>query len=191
MKSIPFVAALLLTCTIAKSEALEVAIAATVEGQGTPTVVGVTNLPDNSKLLITLSRRQANYSAQGHATVERGKFSTGPFSARGSPLPPGDYEIEVVFPLASTQPSSVRQIVGEKNEKLEGRLVEKGQFGTIAKRVARVNIGGAASPEADKKARADEELAMKKWRVESCEWISRVTKSARPVADCVRELERK
>lgn len=181
----------LLACTIEKAKALEVAIAATIEGHGTPIVVGITNLPDGSKLLITLSRRQANYSAQDHATVERGKFSAGPFSARGSALPPGDYEVEVVFPLAHTQPSIVRQMVGEKNEKLEGRLVEKGQFGTTAKRIVRVNIGGAASPEADKKARADEEVAMKKWRLESCEWISRVTKSPRPVADCVRELERR
>ena len=53
VRSISFVAALLI-CTMGKSEALEVAIAATIEGQGTPTVVGVTNLPDNSKLLITL-----------------------------------------------------------------------------------------------------------------------------------------
>jgi hypothetical protein len=115
----------------------------------------VSNLPDDSELLLTLSRRQANYSGQTKATVVRGIFSAGPFGAHGSLLPPGDYEIEVVFPLAFTQPSSVRQVVGQNNEKLKGRLVEKGSLGVIAKQVTRVNIGGAASPEADKKARAE------------------------------------
>jgi hypothetical protein len=145
----------LLTYTVGNSKALEVAIAVSVEGQGMPTIVGVTNLPDDSELLLTLSRRQANYSGQTKATVVRGIFSAGPFGAHGSLLPPGDYEIEVVFPLAFTQPSSVRQVVGQNNEKLKGRLVEKGSLGVIAKQVTRVNIGGAASPEADKKARAE------------------------------------
>ena len=191
LSQIAFVAMALLAWTVVNSKALEVAITVTVEGQGMPTIVGVTNLPDNSKLLVTLRRKVAHYSAQADATVVRGTFSAGPFSEHGSSVPPGDYEIEVVFPLASTQPSSVRQVVGENNEKLKGRLVDKSRFGVIAKQVTRANIGGAVSPEADKKARADNEIAMRKWRVETCDWISKVTKGARSADDCMRELERK
>jgi hypothetical protein len=188
-----FVALALLACTVVRgnTQPLEVAIAVTVEGVGTPTIVGVTNLPDDSKLLVTLRRRAANYMAQAHGTVVRGTFSAGPFSAHGSSVPSGDYEVEVIFPLARIQPSSVRKVVGENNERLKGRLVKKEQFGIIARQTQRVNIGGGASPDADAKARADNEIAMKKWRLETCEFISRVSGGTRSVADCVRNLERR
>jgi hypothetical protein len=180
-----------LVLSVTPTFALEVAIAVNVDGEKTPTVVGLTNLPDDSKLLVTLSRKRANYSGQANATVKNGKFSAGPFSAFGKSVPPGDYEIEVVFPLAATQPAHVQRIVGSENEKLKGRLVDKGKFGTVAKRTVRLNIGGSSSPDADKQSRVDNEASMKKWRQESCEWIARVTKSVKPIADCVRELERK
>jgi hypothetical protein len=57
-----FGAMALFTCTVENSEALEVSISVTVEGQRMPTVVGVTNLPDDSLRLLPSS-------SGGHASA--------------------------------------------------------------------------------------------------------------------------
>lgn len=143
------------------SHALDVVIKVIVTREGMPWILGTTSLPDDSILLVSLSRHEAKYSARRTAVVSSRRFTAGPFSQNGAALPPGDYEIEVVFGIASTQPVSVRNIVGENNEKITGSLVRESSIGITARQVIKLNHGGSASPELDRKAREENEAAHK------------------------------
>jgi hypothetical protein len=172
------------------ANALEADIRARSDGGNTPFVVGVTNLPDETRLMVGVRRREANYFAQAQTSVTAGQFKTERFSASGKSLPPGNYEIEITMPLARVQPAKVRIVIGEEGERLTGRLVEKSRFGITLKSVSTVNIGGVPSPAADAAARRDNDVAMEKWRRENCEWIQKVTQSRRPLSECIENLSR-
>ena len=92
------------------------------------------------------------------------------------------------MPIPGVQSDAVRKVIGEQGEQLEGKLVNKGQFGTVLRTTFTVNIGGAASATADSAARQDSDAAMVKWRKENCEWIAQVTKGQQTAAECVRVL---
>jgi hypothetical protein len=154
-------AGILLFDAAAHIHALDVVIKVIVTREGMPWVLGTTNLPDGSILLVSLSRHEATYSAQRTAVVSNRRFTAGPFSQKGRALPPGDYEVDVVFGIARGQPSAVRDVVGENNEKITGSLVREGSIGITARQLLRVNHGGSASPELDRKAREENEAARK------------------------------
>jgi hypothetical protein len=154
-------AGILLFDAAAHIHALDVVIKVIVTREGMPWVLGTTNLPDGSILLVSLSRHEATYSAQRTAVVSNRRFTAGPFSQKGGALPPGDYEVDVVFGIARGQPSAVRDVVGENNEKITGSLVREGSIGITARQLLRVNHGGSASPELDRKAREENEAARK------------------------------
>lgn len=64
------------------------------------------------------------------------------------------------MPLARVQSPSVRKVIGEDAEQPTGKLVEKGQFGTVLRISRTVNIGGTASPSADVVSRQDSDASM-------------------------------
>ena len=147
--------AILLFDATSYSHALDVAIKVIVTREGMPWVLGTTNLPDGSILLVSLSRHEASYSAKHVAVVSNRRFTAGPFSQKGGALPPGDYGIEVVFGMAVSQPSSVQEVVGQKNERLTGNLVTQSTSGVTVRQLVKLNLGGPASPELDRKAREE------------------------------------
>lgn len=167
---------------------LEAVIIARPEGSAFPTVVGVTNLPDDTKLLIGLRRKEANYFAQAHVVVGGGQFKSEKFTALGKPLPPGNYSLEITMPLASVQPSTVQDIIGKGGERLTGKLVERSPLGVVLNSVTAINIGGAASRSADDAARRESDAAMEKWRRESCQYIAQLSAGGRTVAECIAKL---
>ena len=158
----------------AKTDPLRVQIKAQSDGAEQPMVSGTTNLPDGSSLMISIRRPQAKYFAQATTTVLNGAFTAGPFSARGAPVPPGEYEIDVTFPLAFTQSPAVQEVVGRDNENLTGPLVVKSNLGVTAELKTKVKVGGAVSAKADAKSRADSEAALKRWKEESALEIKRM-----------------
>jgi hypothetical protein len=180
--------ALMLSCSPAF--ALEADIRARSDGNAMPVIIGVTNLPDETKLLIGLRRNQANYFAQANVAVQNGQFRTERFSAFGKPLPTGDYELEVSMGIAGMQSAKVQAVIGANGERLTGPLVEKTKFGTVLKSRSKINIGGKGSPEADAASRRESGLALDKWRHESCEWIKKVSQSAKPISECIAELSK-
>jgi hypothetical protein len=93
--------------------------------------------------------------------VSNRRFTAGPFSQKGGAIPPGDYDVEVVFGTAKSQPSAVREVVGESNEKITGSLVRESSTGITARRLIRLNHGGAASPELDRRTREENEASRK------------------------------
>lgn len=154
-------AGLVLLDATAQIHALDVVIKVILTREGMPWVLGTTNLPDGSILLVSVSRQEAAYSVQRKAVVSNRRFTAGPFSQKGGAIPPGDYDVEVVFGTAKSQPSDGREVVGESNEKITGSLVRESSTGITARRLIRLNHGGAASPELDRRTREENEAARK------------------------------
>lgn len=92
---------------------------------GAPRIVGTTNLPAGTKLLISLeTERPYQLQGQADAQVSRGSFSAGPFRT-SNPLPDGSYVASIVMPVPSTQSAEVRGVIGERGENLKGDLVKQ------------------------------------------------------------------
>ncbi|HPQ71797.1 MAG TPA: hypothetical protein PKW95_21915 [bacterium] len=95
-----------------------------VEGKKA-TVFGRTNLPDGVDLSVSVDDKTPGiFIGQSHATVRNGQFSAGPFGPDAG-LPDGIYIAEIVMPVPSVQSDAVREIIGQKGEKLAGKLVSK------------------------------------------------------------------
>jgi len=95
-----------------------------VEGEKA-TVFGKTNLPDGLDLSVSVDDKTPGIlTGQSHATVRNGEFSAGPFGPDAG-LPNGIYIAEVIMPFPSVQSDAVRAIIGQKGEKLAGKLIVK------------------------------------------------------------------
>ncbi len=149
--------------------ALDVLLQVAVEGDQKPVVVGTTNLPSGTQLMISVSRKASSYSAQDQVVVNNGNFRAGPFTKNGSPLNSGAYLVEVSSPLAALQPAAVQAVIGSSGEKIVGPSVKGSPFGgKVISLVQRVIIGGAASPPNDAQARTVEREARHQWWLDSC-----------------------
>lgn len=93
---------------------------------------GDTNLPEGTELLVTLQNKD-KYKGQANATVTNGTFETEEFSQQDKALPSGKYNVEIVMPIASVQPDSVKEIIGENSSNLEGNLVKNEKLGKIVR----------------------------------------------------------
>lgn len=102
-----------------------------IETNGTrrPTIVGETNLPDGTDLMISIDSGTTRYNASSKALVQGGHFQSETFSKDSSGLEAGQYTAEVLMPVALVQSQSVRAVIGEKGEYLKGSLVEQGNLG--------------------------------------------------------------
>jgi len=114
-------------------------------------VLGVTNLPDGTDLLVSVRRKESRLYADGKAKVSDGKFRAGPFSDRQRPLAPGRYLVEVLAPLAAVQPRPVQEALGNNYSNFTGPLVRKGIYGIVIRRETSVIIAGAVDKKADAK----------------------------------------
>lgn len=170
------------------NKSLQAVIIARSDGGASPAIVGVTNLPDDTKLMIGLRRKEANYFAQAHAIVGGGQFRSERFTALGKPLPPGTYRLEITMPLASVQTSAVQDIIGKNGEHLAGKLVERSPLGIVLNSVTAINVGGPPSRGADEAARRDNDAAMEKWRRDSCQQIAQLSAAGRSIAECMAKL---
>jgi hypothetical protein len=84
---------------------------------------GTTNLPDGTELAFSLEGKTMNFMAQATASVNKGQFHSELGPSKG--LPVGQYVAEVVMVMPMLQPQSVRAIIGEDGERLNGPIVKK------------------------------------------------------------------
>lgn len=84
------------------------------------------NLPEDSKLLVTLSNKSSGYRAQSKTTIKNGYAETELFSNKNKRLDSGSYLIKVILPNAALQPKRVSSIIGKRGENLIGELVTEG-----------------------------------------------------------------
>ena len=153
MKKIVYLAASL--CLLSNAaHALNVTLSVKNEGDGKPTIIGTTNLPDGIELMITIARKESRYMAQDKVKVKSGAFRSAEFSQNGSPLNPGKYIVEVMMPSAAVQPPMTWPVIGNEGSKLNGPLVKKSPYGgKIIEFKAPIIIGsGQTSSERDKAA---------------------------------------
>ena len=154
-----------------------VTLSARLEGGAKPAVVGVTNLPDGTLLMVTLSRKQSSYSAQDKATVSGGSFRAGPFSQQGSDLNPGKYTIDIGSPLAALQPASVQAAFGDNGSNLKGPLTGPSPIGgTVVDYSTQMAIGGTADTSLDAAARDKAKQDLHQWFIDACDDRCRIVK---------------
>ena len=122
--------------TVAETEAIsefEVTVNAVGHKEGNGIVFDIdTNLPDETVLMLTLSKGDYNtddyFTAQTKVTIEGGKATSDPFSNKGEALT-GEYDRSVSMSLPSLQTDAVRAVIGEKGENMTGPLVETSSIG--------------------------------------------------------------
>jgi hypothetical protein len=150
--------------------AFKVTLSATTEGNEKPAVVGRTNLPDDTELMVTIKRSESGYMAQGKARVASGGFRAGPFSQRGAPLNPGTYTLEISMPIAAVQRPSVRSVIGRDGSNLEGPLAIQSTFGgrVVEYRTSFTVGAGKVSAEADRTTKAQSNKEKHEWWLKSC-----------------------
>jgi hypothetical protein len=136
-----------------------------------PVVNGETNLPDDTELIIAISRKESSYRAQDKVKVGGGKFRSAQFGQRSGNLNPGKYMVEVLMPFPAVQTDSVRAIIGERGEKLKGSLVRHESLGNLVKYVSSFVVESGPDARLDKAAREQDKKDTDKWVRDSCNWI--------------------
>ena len=154
-----------------------VALSARLEGGAKPAVVGFTNLPDGTLLMVRLSRKQSSYSAQDKATVSGGAFRAGPFSQQGLDLNSGEYTIDIGSLLAALQPARVKAVFGENGSKLKGPLTGPSPIGgTVVDYSTQVEIGGSSDATLDAASRDKAKQDLHQWHIDACDDRCRIVK---------------
>jgi len=108
------------------------------------TVSGDTNLPDGTQITVTVKEPgDVGTEWNSQPTVSAGRYTAGDISPAGG-YPDGKYLADVVVPAPFTQPDAVKVVIGEKGEKLTGKLVEKNAIGDyIVRAHGSAVLGGA------------------------------------------------
>lgn len=131
---------------------------ATNTADGRVLVTGQTNLPEDTRLMVSMSNKTTGYRAQDKSSVVGGKFSAGPFGFKTG-LTDGVYLIDISMPASAVQPKSVQAIIGKMGENLTGDLVVKGEiFGSVVEKQITHTLGTTGAIE--KATTQDEELAI-------------------------------
>ncbi|EPY03904.1 hypothetical protein PAALTS15_27394 [Paenibacillus alvei TS-15] len=110
---------------------------------GKVSLTGITNLPDGTGLMITVSNENG-FRAQSSAVVISNEFMTEEFSNNGQALESGAYNVDVTMPIASVQPDAVKKIIGENSENLKGDLVKEGDLGKTVNYSKSIIVEGAS-----------------------------------------------
>jgi hypothetical protein len=183
---------------VPKAVAFEPTLEIFIETPLEPKIQGITNLPDGTELLISISRTASAYLAQDSVTVVNGRFHTGQFSAGGRPLNPGSYKIEVVMPVPAVQPQPVQSVVGSRGELMTGKLVRPDPFGTGQQVWYAVSkeLGGPPDAKLDAESRALSKAEFQRWIVQTCMDVADAgpgpaeesTDRNRRVDECIRKV---
>lgn len=161
----------LLIFAASEANAINVTLSANAEGGDKPVIVGKTNLPDGTDLMISIKRASSSYSGQSKVKVSNGAFRTGPFTQKGAAFNPGTYELKVTTPYAQVQPKAVQAQIGERGEKLQGVLTKKGSTSRQVEYKTTFKVDGVVSAEKDKSARAQDKKDTQEWIIKSCKDI--------------------
>jgi hypothetical protein len=149
--------------------AIVVTISLTVRGIDEPLIMGETNLPDGTVVLVTLSRIDDGYARELTTSVKKGAFEAGPFGEYGLPLDDGLYDIKITIPVPWSQPKSVLAVIGRNGENLQGPLVKRSaSLGMpVVEYHQRLPIGDPSAAERDRKRLEKEDKRLHGWEREN------------------------
>ena len=100
-------------------------------GGANPVINGRTNLPDGTKMIVSIEYPNGSYAGQDSIVVNGGQFQAGPYDILGGPYPPGTYTIEITSGDVLFQPPSVQAIIGANGQYMEGAGVAPDTFSNI------------------------------------------------------------
>ena len=126
-----------------------------------PLIIGETNLPNGTKVLVSVERPEIGYGGDYKSVVNNGKFQAGPFGSRNSDLRPGKYLLTVTMTSPFMQPDEVQLIIGKSGEKLKGKLIQNSHGGKHAVYTGHIYIKGDTPKTTDaqeKRLRLSEDL---------------------------------
>lgn len=109
-------------------------------------ILGTTNLPKDTCLMMTLRNKMLNYSSQSKCNVlENGSFMSEEFSDGDNPplfiMTHGTYSVEISMPLFDLQPNDVKVIIGKQNRNLTGEFTKRQDlFGTTVNFVKELDV---------------------------------------------------
>ena len=126
-----FITAILIACGGAQLEELhvEIEVKPMVHDDGSVSFEIVTNLPDNTSLMLTLQRVGENSGPQTTVTVQNGSATSEKMSDEQQPII-WNRTLVVSMSLPSLQDESVLAIIGNDGEALIGPLVEATEHGS-------------------------------------------------------------
>lgn len=101
------------------------------ENDGFPIFTIHSNLPDNTRILVTLNN-ESGYIQKQEGIITGQEFITDGFHNNGEALKAGNYKITIE--MLNSQYDSVKAIIGENNEMLVGNYIENVNGKKIAKR---------------------------------------------------------
>lgn len=105
-------------------------------------VRGSTNLPPDTALLITVTKKAESSGPQSKCSVSAdGQFESETLMPQKG-FRPGTYLAEVVMPIPAVQPRQVQEVIGRNGEHLSGPLVEKGTLGVTVRATKEFTVGG-------------------------------------------------
>lgn len=87
-------------------------------------IIGTTNLPNETELMISLLGNGINYFAQSKATVINGQFHSEWFTSNNSDFAEGRYTVQITTPVEPVQPENVRVMLGHRGRNLTGDIVK-------------------------------------------------------------------
>ena len=88
-----------------------------------------TNLPDGFQVMVTLQSVKGPLLGQADGVVTKGRITAGPFTRGGATHPPGVYIVQISSSMPALQPQSIRNVIGQRGERLTGALVSRGSSG--------------------------------------------------------------
>lgn len=133
-----------------------------------PVLQGDSNLPDGTKLIVTIRRKESSFQYETMATVSASRFDVGPLNQRGNDLNPGYYHVEIALAPLAEQRDSVREVIGKHGEKLAGALTRKDGDGRALRYIGGFQLGLAANPELDAAAREQAKISETRWWRKHC-----------------------
>jgi len=118
-------------------------------GDKKPIIIGYTNLPEGTDIMVSVSRKKIGYFGDTKTTVKDGRFQTKHFDASNMALPSGEYKIEISTPLPDFEPESVREIIGKKGENLKGKWVKQSYSSKTVNYSTNLRFGSGESKQDD------------------------------------------
>lgn len=96
-------------------------------------IEGATNLPEHTELMITINNKKINYRASSNSKVlDSGKFESEIFTrgldSSSNAMPSGRYELDIVVPIVSVQPDTVKIKFGKNGRNLIGKYVSNDEI---------------------------------------------------------------